>query len=150
MSSAAGTYGEHILSRPFEGLGDFIQSRANDDAIESKRIEQFRLPQADAQARVRFRFTLVGTGSWFWGIDDFALFGVVAPIEAPRLTRVSATAGAIELEWTGAQGPYQIQSRSNLFEGGWVNQGSPLAASQHTVLLPMMGSTHFFRILVAH
>jgi hypothetical protein len=147
-SATGGTYGDHILSRPFEGLGDFIQPRANDDSIGSKRIERFALPHADAQPRVRFRFALAGTGSWFWGVDDFALFGTVAPTEAPRITRVAAMEGAIELEWTAPQGPFQVQFRSSLVDGVWENLGGVIAADRRSGRLPLTGNTGFYRLQI--
>lgn len=60
-------------------LGPYISGRINDDPVESKRVELYRLPMADNQARVRFRFTQAGTGSWYFGIDDFGLYSIPAP-----------------------------------------------------------------------
>lgn len=148
-SATGGTYGEHILSRPFESLGTFIDARVNDDPTESKRVERFRLPGADAQSRARFRFTLVGTGSWFWGIDDFALYGTTAAQEPLRMTRVARAEGVIDLEWTGPAGPYQIQSRPRLGDGAWENLGEPLGSAQRSVRLPVTGTSGFYRIRLA-
>ena len=143
-SAAGGTYGEHILCKPFPSLADFISPRVNDNATESKRIERYRLLHADAQPRVRFRFTLTGSASWFWGIDDFALFGTSA--EAPRITRVSIVDNAVELEWTSAPLPCQVQARSRLGDGVWENLGDPLPSSRHSISLPLSGSSNFYRI----
>ena len=147
-SATGGTYGEHILSRPFENLGGFIQARVNDNPTGSKRIERFRLPRADSQPRIRFRFTLVGTGSWFWGIDDFGLFGTISPIEAPLITRVAAASGTLELEWTGPQGPFQVQARPRLGDGYWENLGDLLAADQRSARLPITRSASFYRLRI--
>lgn len=89
---AAGKYGDFVQARPLDALGPFISGRGNDNETESKRYERFRLTAADNQAKVRFRFVQAGTGSWFWGVDDFALFSVApaTPVrtkpDAPTLT----------------------------------------------------------------
>lgn len=89
---AAGKYGDFILAKPLDSLGPFISGRINDDAIESKRIERFRLTAADNQAKVRLRFAQTGTDSWFWGVDDVGLYSVPATAtsktkpDAPKIT----------------------------------------------------------------
>ena len=85
---AAGKYADFILAKPIESLGAFISPRINDNTLESKRIERFRLAAADNQAKVRVRFVQAGTGSWFWGLDDVGLYSV-AP-EAPARTKPDA------------------------------------------------------------
>ncbi|HNQ74487.1 MAG TPA: hypothetical protein PKN95_12890 [Verrucomicrobiota bacterium] len=57
-------------------LAPFLSGRVNDDPVESKRVEVFRLPAADNQANVRFRLFQAGTASWYWGIDDWQLYSV--------------------------------------------------------------------------
>lgn len=132
-NASGGTYGEHILSRPFDALGAFVSARANDSLTDSKRWEQFRLGVADNQARVRFRFALVGTASWFWGVDDFSLYGQRAAEPPLRFTRISRSAGGLDLEWTGPDGPYVLQVRSDLGSGSWQDLGAQLPATQRTV-----------------
>jgi hypothetical protein len=60
-------------------LSPYISARVNDDPVESKRVELFRLAPADNQARVRFRFAQAGTGSWYFGIDNFGLYSIPTP-----------------------------------------------------------------------
>lgn len=145
-SATGGTYGAHILARPFADLGDFVSPRIDDDAIGSKRLERFRVTAADQQPAVRFRFTLVGTASWFWGIDDFSLFG--SPVDATplRVVRATVDTDGLELEWTGPAGPYQLQSRSSVDGGSWADIGDPLPATQRTVRLPLSGPTGYYRL----
>lgn len=57
-------------------LSPFISGRINDDSIESKRVEVFRLPAADNQPNVRFRLFHAGTASWYWAIDNWGLYSV--------------------------------------------------------------------------
>jgi hypothetical protein len=148
-SATGGTYGEHILSRPLAGLAAFIDARVNDDSVGSKRLERFRLPRAANQPHVRFRFALIGTSSWFWGIDDFGLFGTAMAQDAIRLVRVAPSAEGLELAWTGLIGPYQAQFRASLSTGGWEDVGALIPATQQSVWLPAEGRTGFFRIRLA-
>jgi hypothetical protein len=141
-----GTYGEHILSRPLASLGDFISGRINDDSIESKRFERFRLTSADGESQVRFRFTLVGTSSWFWGVDDFGLYGSVTELESVWITQLIRSRDTLELRWEGAPGPYQLEYRPSLFTGAWQDYGEPIPAEETSVQLPSNGGTGFYRI----
>lgn len=149
ISATGGTYGAHVLSRPFEDLAAFISARTNDDTVESKRTEQFRLSGADAQAQVRFRFAFVGTASWFWGIDDFSLYGTSNDPEPLQITRVAPSAQGLELGWTGPAGPYQIQSRSDWAVGEWQDVGNEVDAGSRVVTIPVQAGTGFFRIRLA-
>lgn len=72
-------YGEFLANKDFAAMGPYISGRVNDNAIESKRVELFRLPAADNQAKVRFRFVQAGTGSWYWGFDNFGLYSIPSP-----------------------------------------------------------------------
>ena len=88
----AGKYGDFVLAKPIESLGPFLSGRLNDNTLESKRVERFRLTAADDQAKVRLRFAQAGTASWFWGIDDVGLYSIAAtaPVktqpDAPSIT----------------------------------------------------------------
>jgi hypothetical protein len=148
-SASGGTYGEHILSRPFESLAGFIDARINDDPVESKRIERFRLAAADGQARVRFRFTLVGTASWFWGLDDFSLYGTRGVHEPFRIVRVHYTAQGVELEWTGPRGPFQLERQRALGVGPWEAVGEIVEPDGRTFLMPLSGQAGFYRVRLA-
>ena len=61
----------------------------NDHTTESKRIEVYRLPQADNKAKVRLRFALAGTASWFWGLDNIGLYSIAPKAPPARPTLVS-------------------------------------------------------------
>jgi hypothetical protein len=81
------TYGTFIgvATSEWATLAPFISARVNDDPVESKRVELFRLPKADNQANVRLRFAQAGTGSWYFGIDNVGFYSItqVAP---PQIT----------------------------------------------------------------
>ena len=78
-NTIGGSYGAFISAPITAGLAPFLQGRVNDDRVESKRYELFRVSSADNQSKVRFRFIHAGTDSWYWGIDDFGLYAAGAP-----------------------------------------------------------------------
>ena len=96
-------------------LAPYISGRINDDQMESKRIEKFRLPLADNQSRVKLRFFQAGTGSWFFGVDNVGLYSIQT-IDPPQFSKQPAGAtrlpgGWINFEVTaiGEQLTYQWQ-----------------------------------------
>jgi hypothetical protein len=82
-----GYYGQFIglNSNQWASAAAFISPRVDDDETESHRVEVLRLAQADNQPAVRFRFANVGTYSWYWGIDNVAIYSV-AVVAPPSLT----------------------------------------------------------------
>jgi len=80
VASASTNYGSFIKAPITSALAPYIQGRTNDDSLDGKRIEIVRLPAADGKATVRFRFLNTGTGSWFWGIDEFGLYEINTPV----------------------------------------------------------------------
>ncbi len=77
-------YGAFIGATISQDLAPFIEARINDDAIESKRVEFRRIVGADGQKTVRFRFAQAGTGSWYFGIDNFGVYEVTQ-VDPPRI-----------------------------------------------------------------
>jgi len=59
----------------FEDMAPYLSGRINDNSTESKRFESYRLDKADNQAKVIISWMNMGTGSWFWAIDDVAIWG---------------------------------------------------------------------------
>ncbi|HMJ64525.1 MAG TPA: hypothetical protein VK615_04170, partial [Candidatus Binatia bacterium] len=94
-----GNYGAFIgvVSNDWGGLGPYIQARLNDDPVESKRVEVYRLPAADNKSKVRLRFAHAGTDSWYFGIDNVGLYTltVVSPplINGPTPTNFVEAVG---------------------------------------------------------
>lgn len=80
-----GTYGAFIAAPITSALAPYVQSRRNDDPKESKRVELFRLTQADNKAKVRLRFANTGSDSWYFGIDEVGLYSI-AQQEPPKIT----------------------------------------------------------------
>lgn len=79
--TGAGNYGSFIgvTEDRWSELGPYISGRINDNATESKRVEVYRMPLADNQAKVRLRFAAAGTGSWYFGIDDVGIYSIPDP-----------------------------------------------------------------------
>ncbi len=78
---AGGTnYGFFICAPISTNLIPYVAGRTNDDQVNGKRIETVRLPQADGQANVSFRFVYAGTCSWYWGVDEFGLYEINTPV----------------------------------------------------------------------
>ena len=88
-----GFYGAYIASDISDDLAPYISGRINDDQSGSKRYETYRLPEADDQKNVRFRFAKSGTYSWYWGIDNFGLYSI-APSSMPEVVEASPAAGS--------------------------------------------------------
>lgn len=86
-------YSNFIGATVSTNLIPYIQGRRNDDPMSSKRIEVIRLPAADNQSHVRFRFGQAGTSSWYFGIDDFGLYSINTPVITTQPVSVNANAG---------------------------------------------------------
>ena len=106
-----GFYGAFIgvQSNLWSTLGQYISPRIDNDSVESKRVELFRLTQADNQAKVRLRFAQAGTGSWYFGVDDVGLYSIQAaqpPVISQSPLSQSVSAGAtvtLQVTATGAE-----------------------------------------------
>lgn len=66
-------------------------------------------------------------------------------LAAPRITAVSASAAGVRIEWTASTGQIQVQ-RCGFIGETWVNAGAPIDAVQGFAVLPVVGSTGFFRL----
>lgn len=115
-----GYYGAFIgaASNLWSTLAPYISPRVDNDPSESKRVELFRLPQADNQSNVRFRFAHAGSDSWYFGIDDFGLYSIETSTPGPSLS-ASLSVNNLTLSWpTGVTG-YTLESTDNLTNPGW-------------------------------
>ena len=138
-----GNYGAFIAvpQNQWAGLGSFVSARVSSDQFESKRVELIRLPQADNQATVRFRFVQAGQNSWYFGIEEFGLYSQntgSAPLMTVAPSSQTAAAGnevsfsvtasggwPFTYQWrhdgtnlTGATGQDLVLSRLNSPEAG--------------------------------
>ena len=108
MTQKGGYHGAFIAAPISQSLATNISARVNDDPVESKRVELFRLAAADNQAAVRFRFAHVGTDSWYWGVDDFGLYSITPgqlPVISNGPASLNLTAGVNATFSVTASGP---------------------------------------------
>lgn len=111
-----GNYGDFIGVSPdrWNTLAPYISPRAQDVATESKRVEVFRLPLADNQSKVRFRFAHAGTDSWYFGFDNFGLYSITS-IAPPTIATEPSGVTAVEGERVrlavvpGGTGPFTYE-----------------------------------------
>jgi hypothetical protein len=114
-----GYYGAFIgvTSNLWSTLAPYISPRVNDDPVESKRVELFRLAGADNQSHVRFRFAHAGTDSWYFGVDEFGIYSIpsvpapVATAPAPANQTVAAGNNAALSVSAVGSGPLSYQWR---------------------------------------
>jgi hypothetical protein len=139
-----GTYGAFIGAPITASLAPFIQGRVNDNRVESKRYEVFRLSSADNQSKVRFRFTHAGTDSWYWGIDDFGLYGTDTSVTptAPILT-LKASGDQYLIAWPSTPPGYVLESSPTLTPPSWTTVSG---VSGTTVTVPADAAGRFFRL----
>jgi len=130
-----------------QAIAPYIEGRVNDDGNESKRIELFRVPAADNQKSVKFRFFQAGTSSWYWAIDNWGIYSVPSQggttPQGISLSVASKDAAHITLTWTGGSGPYLVQKKVSLSDTNWTDVAT---TSAHTMDVLNDGTTGFFRI----
>ncbi len=137
-------YGDALLTPITQALADYIAPRINDDSTIDKRIEVFSLPEAGRKSDVRLRFAQLGTGSWYFGVDNIAFYegpAVSAPPvgEAATLSVVKAANNQITVSWTGTG---TLQSADKV-DGPYT-----AAASQaNPQTIGTTGTAKFFRVV---
>lgn len=78
QQTRGGFYGAFIgvESNRWSTLAPYISPRLDDNPVESKRVEIYRLPLADNQPKVRLRFAHAGADSWYFGLDNVGLYSI--------------------------------------------------------------------------
>ncbi len=135
-----GKFGDGVGAPITAALGDYITPRVNDDTVEGKRVEIFRLPAATGKSDVRLRFSAMGTDSWYFAIDNIAFYDVAGAVTGPgKLNAPTISGGNAVISWTGAGTLQQATS----ITGPWT-----AAASQaNPQNVPVAGATAmFFRL----
>ena len=135
-----GSYGVFIGvdSARWSSLGPFIKAGQDDNPTQGKRVEVFRLPAADNQAKVRFRFAHAGTDSWYFGLDNVGLYQLTSV--APPLVTITPT-NAVEY-----LGNSMVFSSSVVgigpFSYQWQRNGTDLPDETNTTLVVSAVSTN--------
>lgn len=138
-----GTYGSFIAAPITEALAPYISGRIDDDSLESKRVDFFRLPAADNSTRVRLRFAQAGTGSWYFGIDNVGFYSISATPPAPVVASAALTGGDLVISWTGGTGPFLVQGKVALTDS-WIDLKT---TTERSTAIPMAGFNGFFRVV---
>ncbi len=129
-------YGTYIGAAVSTNLIPYIRGCRNDDPVQQKRIEIFRLAQADNQAKVRFRLMQAGTGSWFFDVDDFGLYEINTPVIStqPQSQTVDAATPATFTVVASSASPLTYQ---------WRFQGSAIiGATNSSYTIPSAAVTN--------
>lgn len=136
-----GNYGSFIgvASSQWASLAPYISKRVDDNPVESKRVEIFRLPQADNQPKVRLRFAHAGTDSWYFGVDDVGLYSL-PPLKINSIVRSGAN---VNVSWNGAAGT-KLQKASSLTSPNW--QDVPGSNGASNALDPVTGGEAYYRL----
>ncbi|HEX7859970.1 MAG TPA: hypothetical protein VF773_06580 [Verrucomicrobiae bacterium] len=136
-----GFFGAFVKAPIDESLAAHISGRIDDNTFDSKRVEMFRLPAADNQANVRFRFFHAGTDSWYFGVDNFGLYSIELEPAGPTLT-ATRNGETLTISWTGATGG-RLQRTTSLSSLNWQDVSVPAGAT--SVNEPITGTMAFYR-----
>jgi hypothetical protein len=116
-----------VNSNQWSTLGPYISRRVDDNPVESKRVELFRLPQADNQPKVRLRFAHAGTDSWYFGVDNVGLYSLASP--SLVINSIVRNGANVTISWDGAAG-VRLQKSTSLTNPDWQDvSGSDGASS---------------------
>lgn len=126
-----GYYGAFIgvASNQWSTLAPYISRRVDDNPVESKRVEIFRLPQADNQPKMRLRFAHAGADSWYFGVDDVGLYSL-PPLKINSIVRSGPN---VVISWNGAAGT-KLQKTTSVISPNWQDVPGTNGASSATEL----------------
>jgi len=137
-----GYYGAFIGvdSNLWSTLSPYISKRVDDNRVESKRVEIFRLAQADNQSKVRLRFAHAGTDSWYFGVDDVGLYS----LPSLQIGGITSSGGNVLISWSGAAG-LKLQSATSLINPTW--QDVPGSSGASSVQQPVTSGQVYYRLV---
>lgn len=133
-------YGDGIAAPITQALAAYIAPRWNDNNTEGKRVEVFRLPAASKKADVRLRLAQLGTGSWYFGVDNIGFYEGPAPATPPPAAKlaISASGANVTISWTGTG---TLQEATSI-GGTWT-----ASSSQSNPQTIAASGTKFYRIV---
>jgi hypothetical protein len=107
-------------------------------------VEQYRLPLADGQPKVRVRFLMVGSDYWDWGFDYFGLYTKPAVVPELRITSTTLSAGNLTLNWNGTGANFSgLQKATSLNAPGWEDVPGTIGQTSYTTTVS--GGPVFYR-----
>lgn len=136
-----GYYGAFIgvASNLWGTLAPYISARAEENTVDSKRVEVIRLPLADNQTTVRLRFATAGSDSWYWGVDNIGLYSIASL----RITSIVPSGGNVVITWP-AEASTRLQQSTSLSLANWQDVAGTVGAG--SVSLPATNAAAFFRL----
>ncbi|MEO8426966.1 MAG: hypothetical protein ABI651_07640, partial [Verrucomicrobiota bacterium] len=144
-----GYYGFFLKAPIAPGLAPYIEGRVNDDGTESKRIELFRVPGADNQQTVQFRLFQAGTSSWYWAIDNWAVYSVPSlvtsqppPPGSPTLT-ITKSGTSVTLSWPASDTGFTLESADSLSNPTWTTVPNVV---NNSVTVQIGAGSKFYRL----
>ena len=137
-----GYYGAFIGATISQDLAPYISARVDDNPVESKRVELFRLLTADHQPTVRFRFAHAGTDSWYFGVDNFGLYSIPDAVASPPLS-FQREGNSLVISWPAEAGGFTLEQSSSVTGPDW----SPTpGATGNTATVSIGDGTVFYRL----
>jgi hypothetical protein len=120
-----GNYGDGLAAPITAALGRYVVPRYDDEKTSDKRVELFRLPKAGLASDVRLRFAQLGTGSWYFAIDNLAFYEGPAPVagatvEKAQFNVTTHSGQSVTISWTGTGALQEAASVS----GPWSDSAS--------------------------
>ena len=123
-------------------LGPYIHLGGRGDNSSYHRVEKYRLPQADGQAAVRFRFAFSGRDYWDWGFDNFGIYSIPSPPDLQLSVVPSGT--NIRVTWNGTDANFSgLQKATSLSTPNWVDIPGTIGQTSYTA--PASGTATFYR-----
>jgi len=126
---AATNYGCYLKAPISTDLIPYIVGYTNDAVDRGQfpyngmEVVVVRVPHADGQSKVRFRFLDDGTSSWYWGIDNFGLYEINTPNITSQPASQTVGTGETATFTVVAQSPTPLtyhwqHAGTNLVNGG--------------------------------
>ena len=142
-NAVGGSYGAFIAAPINAALAPYIQARVNDDPVESKRYELYRLPAADKQSKVRLRFAHAGTDSWYWGLDDVGVYSIDSTAAASPALALERLGADLKISWPSTATGYVLESTTSLTGTAWT---AVSGVSGSSVLITPAPGVRFYRL----
>ena len=76
---------------------------------------------------------------------DYQIARITIALRPPQIDAITADGAGIQFAWSGGMPPYQIQQRSDIVDGEWMDVGDPTSDTSAT--FPAEGSLGFFRVV---
>jgi hypothetical protein len=133
-----------VSSNLWGTLAPYIRLSPRGDHVTWHRVEQYRLPMADGQGKVRFRFAFVGANFWDWGIDNFGLYAMPPSPPPLQITSIVPSGTNVTVSWNGTGANFGgLQKATSLGAPNWVDIPGTIGQTNYTSTLS--GDAAYYR-----